>query len=307
MKKENSTLSKKLKQYSALAGSMLAVAGIAEGQVVYTDIPDTVFTPVNAFPGDTYALDLNNDGTTDFNFVAWKYSSSGGSHYAAFGLIMVPHSASNPNGIIGTVAGTANNLLGMVSQLALNDQIGTDPAAFFEYADLINNPSGYNIPSMLSTSNGNVAGKWQAGETDHFVGLKFSVGANNYFGWVRVDVDSNDVDLIVSSITIKDYAYNATPDAPLFAGQGSPLGVASANQPGNFNILGYEGVASIFVNDGKPGGTVVTVTNMLGQTIVKQSLSNRTASIDLNHFGKGIYLVTLQRGEEVFSKKISFR
>jgi hypothetical protein len=73
------------------------------------------------------------------------------------------------------------------------------------------------------------------------------------------------------------------------------------------NIFGYEGVANIFVNDGKLDGASVTVTNMLGQTMVKQGLSNRATHIDLNQFGKGIYLVTVQRGEEVFSKKVSFR
>lgn len=299
MKKENSTLSKRLKQYSALAGSM-AVAGVAHGQVMYNDIPDTVFTAMNVYPGDTLALDLNNDGIADFNFVAWKNTSS--TSYFAFGLIMHPYTASNPNSIEGSVTTAGVKLFGKVSELALHDNVSSNQP-FFNFGSMLNATSSFNYPILLSVSYGIVkAGFWQPGETDHYAGLKFSDVTGAHYGWVRIDVDST-----VSSITIKDYAYNQTPDAPLFAGQGSPLGVSEANQPSNFNILAYEGVATIFVNEGKIEDCTVTVTNMLGETIIRQPLSNRTTRIDLNQYATGIYLISVQRGNEIFSRKISFR
>lgn len=296
MKKENSTLRNRLKQYSALAGSMVAVAGVANSQVVYTDIPDTVFTAVNPFPGDTLALDLNNDGITDFNFVGWKSST-----YVAFGLIMHPYATTNPNGIVGSVVGPSSNPLGMVSELALNENIDSNQN-FFVFNDLTYSTGQNHIPVMFSATPGYVSGDWQLGGTDHYAGFKFSVVANSYFGWARVDVAYDG-----SSITIKDYAYNATPDEPLFAGQGSPLGVSSVKPGSNFNILGYEGVANIFVNDGKTNDCIVTVTNMVGKTIIRQPLTDRTTRIDLNQYSKGIYLISVDRGNERFSKKISFR
>ena len=67
MRKENSTLLKKLKQYSALAAPMLATAGFASGQVVYHDIvPDRILTGNS--PADTMLVDMNNDGVIDFVF-----------------------------------------------------------------------------------------------------------------------------------------------------------------------------------------------------------------------------------------------
>src|SRR6187397_2379792 len=69
MKKDNSALLKKLKQYSALAAPMLATAGFASGQVVYHDVvPDRIMTSDN--PQDTMLVDLNNDGVLDFVFFA---------------------------------------------------------------------------------------------------------------------------------------------------------------------------------------------------------------------------------------------
>ena len=300
MRKENFTLSKRLKQYSALAGSMLAVVGVAHGQVLYTDIPDAVLPAVNPYPGDAFALDLNNDGTTDFNFLAWKSSSSTNTY--AFGLLMDPPTTANPAGIIGTYATTGNHQ-GIVSELALNHSIGTNPAAFFKFSNILYNTTQYVNPLLLSFSNGVVTnGVWQPGDTSRYVGLEFNFGGGTHYGWARLDVAPD-----ASSITIRDYACDLTADEPLFAGQGSPLGVSPVKQPDNFNILGYEGVATIFVNDGKTDGCIVSVTNMLGETIIRQTLTNRTTRIDLNQYAKGIYLVSVQRGAESFSKKISLR
>lgn len=71
--KINSSLAKKLKAYSALAG-VVAVAPMAvNAQIIYTNVePDTV---VN-FPDGVYNLDLNNDGIIDFEFHLEKYISS---------------------------------------------------------------------------------------------------------------------------------------------------------------------------------------------------------------------------------------
>src|SRR5438477_11015874 len=75
MKKENSTLSKKLAQYSAMVAPALALASISNAQVVYTDI-DPDFVLMDSTSGDlngpVVALDLNNDAIQDVEFVAWS-------------------------------------------------------------------------------------------------------------------------------------------------------------------------------------------------------------------------------------------
>src|SRR6476646_2644767 len=64
MRNTSDNFQKKLKSYSALAGTMIAVQQL-NAQVVYTDIvPDSTV----ATDGGMYNLDLNNDGTFVFTF-----------------------------------------------------------------------------------------------------------------------------------------------------------------------------------------------------------------------------------------------
>ena len=155
---------------------------------------------------------------------------------------------------------------------------------------------------MFSVISGTPYGYW-GGVTDHYIGFQFSPdGAEIHYGWVRCDVAEDG-----TSLTIKDYAYNATPDEGVFAGQGSPLGITSVNNSNEFGIFGFEGVANILIKDGKYDNTSITVINTMGQKVVDQKATDKLTRIDLNQFGKGLYVVTIQRGSEQFSKKISFR
>jgi len=97
MNKENSTLSQKLKQYAALVAPALAISGVVNAQSVYTDVnPDVVLNPSGS--GDTYALDLNNDGTTDYVMIALQFSNG-----LVDGIIPTPYSTGNLNAIAGSV------------------------------------------------------------------------------------------------------------------------------------------------------------------------------------------------------------
>ena len=74
MQDKKATLSKKIKSYSALAGSIIAVSASADAQVVYTDVsPDSVINTSGGF----YNIDLNADGTTDFQVLTMSVSTSG--------------------------------------------------------------------------------------------------------------------------------------------------------------------------------------------------------------------------------------
>ncbi|HYV94516.1 MAG TPA: T9SS type A sorting domain-containing protein [Chitinophagales bacterium] len=297
MKKENSTLKRKLKQYSAVAGSMLAVTGVADAQAIYTDVnPDKVLIGTNLLPGDTMRLDLNNDGITDFIFFAWK-----GSTYQGAGLMVPYYPLSNSNAIIGNLGTLFSHPFLKEDALAMGDNIGPGQP-FYKYAD-ITYSSTFLHPIMGYVSTGNTAGvgAW-VGVQDHFLGLKFTDGANFHYGWARCSLSAD-----ADTLTLKDYAYNSIVNASLFAGQGDPLGSSSVHQQSSFNIFGYEGVVNIFVSDGKLDEATITVINMLGETVINQPLTDRNTRIDLNQFAKGIYLVTVQRGGEIFSKKISFR
>ena len=102
MTKKNSTLLKKLKQYSALAAPMIAVAGLANGQAVYGVIDDTLSDESGDNTGAAVTLDLDNDGNPDFVFAA--FSSVSGAAYKLNLAGAAPYSA-NGNGIVGYTAG----------------------------------------------------------------------------------------------------------------------------------------------------------------------------------------------------------
>ena len=48
---------------------------------------------------------------------------------------------------------------------------------------------------------------------DKYLGLRFIIKGQTHYGWARLDV------LSLSHWVIKDYAYNATPNKPILAGQ----------------------------------------------------------------------------------------
>jgi len=300
MTKHNSTLLKRLKQYSMLASPLVAAAGMANAQVLYHDIdPDDTLKSVSAFPGDTYALDLNNDGTNDFVFFAFK-----GGSYAGIALAM-NYTATNTNALMGNLTSTSgpnHRPLGLVSALASNQNIDVNQN-FFSLSQLIfTSTNQFFIPPMITYyTNGSAGGLWTGGVTDHYVGLRFTDGTNKYYGWVRCDIPAD-----ASMVIIKDFAYNSTPNEGLFAGQGNPLGINEVNNA-SFGIFGYEGVANVIIKDGELNNAFVTVTNMMGQQVVNQPLTDKISRIDLNQFGKGLYVVTIHRGGEQFSKKVSFR
>ena len=83
MKKEKS-LAEKIKSYSTLAASILAVAKTADAQVIYTDVmpDDTIHLGI-------YSLDLNNDGVTDFNLAQVAATSTSSSSSSSFNGVTI--------------------------------------------------------------------------------------------------------------------------------------------------------------------------------------------------------------------------
>ena len=300
MKKENSTLLKKLQQYSALAAPMLATAGLANAQIVYTDIvPDKT---LNA-DGETYNLDLNNDGLVDYVFFTIV-----GATYTYAGVYMPFMSAAfaNSNEIVGTVK-TYPTMAGSVKfgfpyKLNLADQIDS-AQPLFGLQDIVFNTSHLFRPPMYSFIDGNPYGNWGGGVTDKYVGFHFTPDSVKwYFGWARCDVAAD-----AKTLVIKDYAYDSIPDEGIAAGAGANVGIPVTPTMQPFRIFSFEGVANVIVSDGKLEDAFITITNSLGQTVMSQPITNKLTQVDLNQFAKGIYLVTVNRGEESFSKKVSFR
>ena len=170
-----------------------------DAQIIYTDIPDVTISKVGAI----YSLDLNNDGTKDYEFHIDKYT------------------------VYGTAACKANKtdyyiniypLNGNESEstaLPLNSVIGSTG----QYSWLSNSPQGMAGSYWLCWGSWVhfIGGEW-VNVNDKYLGLKLHAGSTIYYGWARLSASIDDTGTKLT-LTIKDYAYNSIPKLPILAGQ----------------------------------------------------------------------------------------
>jgi len=308
MKQENAALKKKLRQYSLMVAPVLATAGMVNAQVVYHDIdPDLLYK--DSIVGDNYTtpvfLDLDGDGDYDVEFAVWSSVQSNNGPNKV-NLAAARQFGANGNAIMGYTnlfsASFCSTALPLYCPSALNPNksIGSS-ANFWALPGTTNLGTLVRYFRNISPPN-NFVGQWN-NLTDRYIGLRFSGGDGNlHYGWVRMDVSKSP-----ASITLKDYAYETQNSIPIHAGDAGNIGVPSVNSSMSFSVISTEGAVNIFVNDGRVEDATAIVTNMLGQTMLTQILSNNTTSLDLNQFGAGVYVVTIHRGDESFSKKIFSR
>ncbi len=203
MKKNTSKkLSKRLAQYGALT---LAIAGVSDatGQIQYTDVdPDETLT------GTRFMLDLNGDATVDY-----EISNDGVFSGATPGTTARVYT-SNSSSILGTNAGAAYNY-----PFALSEGSPIEAGEVTWIADM-----NYQTLNWMGCAYTN--SQWCDGQVDKYLGLRITVGTDQHYGWVRLDVPAD-----ASSITIKDYAINLTPNEGLEAGEGI-LGIDNNNIDG---------------------------------------------------------------------------
>jgi Secretion system C-terminal sorting domain len=198
---KNSTdrsINKRLKAYSAVAGSFLISGNVANASIVYTDVnPDTVVTQI--YDGkQSYNIDLNSDGINDFNIEITKGTFYGTpyAYVTAFGL-------NTGNSFLSTSSN------GYPDALNVNKAISSTAGTW--------SGNGY-LAGKFGTQNGNF---FFDATRNKYLGVRFTIGANTtqyYYGWIRISVSSNG-----NTFTVYDFAYETTVDAttmktPILAG-----------------------------------------------------------------------------------------
>ena len=276
-KKMKKGIQKKLNAYAAAAGT-IALAGAADAQIAYTDInPDTIIHDSLVFN-----LDFDNNGQPELRFET--VMSTGSSYDVNLALV--------------NVTGNANNAI-----------LGSLYAANYPFPFAMNNGdsiSGTNTNWRAATVNsgiqylGVVYGSNTyanfLGVSDKYIGVRFMIGSNTHYGWVRLSVTAN-----ADSITIKDYAYEVLPGVGLTAGQLTGIHTPQANS----NISIFSSANTVVVNNAEfEKGGLVRIVNTLGETVYESSVNEATMRISLEGKATGIYFVEVVTGDMRTTKKV---
>ncbi len=269
----------RLKRYTAISGSILAASTGVNAQIIYTDVnPDTTIIQTNV-----YALNLDGDANIDFNLFAYNYIAS----TTNYDFVFIAPSSGN------SVIATSNIYSGVYFPLALNLNDPIDNYAIFASPSASASFPGmflqFNI--VYSSSSSLPLGNW-GGQTDKYLGLKFLIGGNTHYGWARMDVAAD-----AKSFVLKDYAYNATPNTGLLAGQ--TVGIENFDQI-NSHISLSNNQLSVFYNS-KDGELLLNIYNISGK-LVSTKLITTSLEEKLN-LPTGIYLFNVNTKNGSTSKK----
>jgi len=273
----NKDLQKRLGKYTAAAAALVGATG-ANAQIVYTDV-----NPDFAHPGNevVFGLDLNND--TNFDFVLASLDTTLASGNRIRNTVIAPY---------GTAA-ASNAIAGEAPS-------GYDYALALNSGDMIDNTLNWIAATNTMAYNANSANPYNEnwnGVTDKYLGLKFVVAGNTHYGWARMDVLA-----VADTWTLKDYAFNASPNTGLTAGQMTGVSTMAMeslvhfiNQPNN--------TVKVVVNGGLTEGAI-TLVSANGQTVSTGNVDADQYIVDLNGLAAGIYVINAEFAEGSMTKKV---
>jgi hypothetical protein len=223
-------------------------------QIIYTDIPDET-------PNATYPLDLNNDSIVDFII---QFGGSGSS----IGVICSPQ---NNNAYAGNFVGGVHLPWALSASNNICDTLSTWYDA--------NNPGTMGMGVNI--------GYWPSA-TNKYLALKLILGTNTYYGWARFDLLA-----ISSSFTIKDYAYESTPNACIQAGKNN----VSSNENSDKQMTIYP---NPFISSTKIQtmsnlkNATLTIYNSYGKALKQmKNISGQNISLTRENLPSGIYFIRL--------------
>ncbi len=182
------SLTNRLLKYSAAAGAIIAISSNADAQVAYSGTQNLDFSA----QGVLHPLDLDGDGTDDFNF-GLPGASSVFNSYTSYNSAFI----SNP---------ASNSWVGSSDPYALSSSYAISASASFAGSG-----GGWNLGSA-SSAGSNYSGNFP-GQGDQFIGVKFDISGETHYGWIRINLASS-----CDALTIVDWAYEETPDVGILAG-----------------------------------------------------------------------------------------
>jgi hypothetical protein len=230
--KISDSLDRQLNTYALVASaagvSVLALAGVSEAKVVYTETHQAVHT---GFP---LYIDLNHDGIKDFLLRTTFYVGSSG---LEVGLNASGYRNTN-NAVAGKRFSRSGYFYSAASALRAGVQIGPNRKFPVHRPFMAMELFGKDVRSSKYSDVGPWVGKGN-GVRDRYLGLKFVVHGKVHYGWARLSVtlghhrQYGDV-----SGTLTGYAYETVPNKPIIVGQTKGPDTITA-QPGTLGSLAH--------------------------------------------------------------------
>ncbi len=286
--KENVTRSRscadKWKAYTGMAAAFLAMDRDADAQVVYTDVdPDEVL-----FNSD-YAIDFDNDGTPDIQFVHIESNISSSSYNLTIRGALAA----------GDVIGPGSSSYVYGSALAAGMLIAPGDPNWNANSSVI---LGLRFASSSSQGTyGNFSGQTA------YLGCRFvNTGGDTLYAWVHLAVDAQ-----VGNMTILGYAYETTANTAIVAGdQGTTTGVNLPRALTEIKLYPNptRDLATLRLGDDLTGQVSVQVLDGIGRQVQRAELNmasgTRSFQVDLSALPAGTYFVTVRNGGNVAHRKL---
>lgn len=293
MKTLSSSNKTRLKQYTAVAGALVA-QGNLQAQVVATDLnPDIVVDSLSA----PFMLDFNNDANPELNFFVQHISGASSTQGVQFTYEGALAAAVTMNGVSLIGAAGTGSSSSSFQLTALNNGDAISSAANF-------GTSSYNALGVDILIDAGLLGQIpiQQGnfrdQSNKFLGAKFTAGANTHYGWVELSVNTN-----ASQITIHGFGYQSTANSQILAGEGANSGLELISIADKVTIVGTPEHVSINVTPDVIGASVSFV-SMSGQTLKTEKLTDVNNTLSFDELSTGIYQVLVSNGTETTTQRV---
>jgi hypothetical protein len=135
-------------------------------------------------------------------------------------------------------------------------------------------------------------------KSNKFLGGKLTAGANTFYGWVELSVNSN-----ASQITIHKYAYQSTPNTSILAGEGGNSGLEQVALENKVTIIGTPENVKINVTPDLIGAAV-SIVSMSGQSLKSDVLTDVNNTIAFDGISTGIYQVVVSTSTEKTTERV---
>jgi Secretion system C-terminal sorting domain len=227
-----------------------------------------IYTDIpDATPNASYALDLNNDFIVDF-IIQFDMIDK---------LMCKPQ---NNNAYSGNLVGGVHLPWAVSPSNNICDSLVT----------------WYDSSNPGTMAWGTSIGYW-VGETNKYLALKLIVGTNTYYGWARLDLLATS-----TSFTIKDYAYQSTPNTCIQAGR-TILGINENTTKNIFSIFPNPFISSTTIQTiGNLKNATLTICNSYGQTVKQvKNISGQTVSLSRDNLPSGLYFIRLTEENKIIA------